>query len=350
MYDANKRRVPVGVLTAFTRDLLERHGLTAEHAEIMAANLVEADMRGVTSHGHWLLRRYSGWLDEGEMNPRPNVRVVRETAATVLVDGDFGPGHIAGALTMRAVIDKAREAGTATGITRRSRHFGAAAHFALMAVPHDMVGFATTNAGPSMFAFGGRERVVGNNPIAYAMPAGRERPLVLDMAMSMSANSRIAIFERLGQQIPEGWALNNRGLPTSDPKDFSDGGAGAPIGGPKGIGLAQVVDAMTGVLSGSGFSRSVSRVDGTEGTVSHMFQSTDIAAFMPVETFKKRLDAQIREFHTSARAEGVPELLVAGELEWRAYDEAQAEGVALLEPIIGDLNAVAASKGAPTRL
>ena len=350
MYDANKRRVPAEVLTAFTRDLLERHGLTPEHAEIMAANLVEADMRGVTSHGHWLLRRYSEWLDEGTMNPRPNVRVVRETAATVLVDGDFGPGHIAGALTMRAVIEKAREAGAATGITRRSRHFGAAAHFALMAVPHEMLGFATTNAGPTMFAFGGRERVVGNNPIAYAMPAGRERPLVLDMAMSVSANSRISIFERLGQQLPEGWALDNRGLPTTEPKAFADGGAGTPIGGPKGVGLAQVVDAVTGVLSGSGFGRSVGRVDGTDGAISHMFQATDIEAFMPVATFKARLDAQIEEFHTSSSAEGVGELLVAGELEWRAYDEAKAEGVALLEPIIADLNAVAERKGAPTRL
>ena len=239
MYDANKRRVPVEVLTEFTRDLLERHGMSPEHAEMMTANLVEADMRGVTSHGHWLVSRYSGWLDEGYMNPTPDIRVVRETAATVLVDGDFAPGHVAGAVTMQAVIEKAREAGAATGITRRSRHFGAAAHFALMAIPHDMVGYATTNAGPTMFAFGGRERVVGNNPIAYAIPAGRERPLVLDMAMSMSANSRIAIFERLGQQIPEGWALDNRGLPTTDPKAFADDGAGAPIGGPKGIGLAQ---------------------------------------------------------------------------------------------------------------
>lgn len=350
MYEANKRRVPVEVLTAFTRDLLERHGMSPEHAEIMTANLVEADMRGVTSHGHWLLQRYSGQLDSGEMNPQPNVRVVRETAATVLVDGDSAPGHVAGALTMRAVIEKAREAGTATGITRRSRHFGAAAHFALMAVPHDMAGYATTNAGPTMFAFGGRERVVGNNPIAYAIPAGRERPLVLDMAMSMSANSRIAIFERLGQQIPEGWALDNRGLPTTDPKAFADNGAGAPIGGPKGIGLAQVVDAMTGVLSGSGYSRSVSRVDGDDGAISHMFQATDIAAFMPVETFKARMDSQIEQFKSSARAEGVEELVVAGELEWRTYDEAKSQGVALLEPIIADLNAVAASKGAPTRL
>ncbi len=350
MYDANKRRVPVDVLTAFTRDLLERHGMSPEHAEIMTANLVEADMRGVTSHGHWLLRRYSGWLDDGYMNPRPNVRVVRETAATVLVDGDFGPGHVAGALTMRAVIEKAREAGAATGITRRSRHFGAAAHFALMAVPHDMVGFATTNAGPTMFAFGGRERVVGNNPIAYAIPAGRERPLVLDMAMSMSANSRIAIFERLGQQIPEGWALDNRGLPTTDPKAFADNGAGAPIGGPKGIGLAQIVDAMTGVLSGSAYAQSVGRAEGDEGAISHMFQATDIAAFMPVETFKARMDAQIEEFHNSAPAEGVRELVVAGEMEWRAYDEAKTQGVALLEPIIADLNEVAAQKGAPTRL
>ena len=350
MYDANKRRVPVEVLTAFTRDLLERHGMSPEHADIMTTNLVEADMRGVTSHGHWLLQRYSGLLDSGEMNPRPNVRVVRETAATVLVDGDSAPGHVAGALTMRAVIEKAREAGTATGITRRSRHFGAAAHFALMAVPHDMAGYATTNAGPTMFAFGGRERVVGNNPIAYAIPAGRERPLVLDMAMSMSANSRIAIFERLGQQIPEGWALDNRGLPTTDPKAFADNGAGAPIGGPKGIGLAQIVDAMTGVLSGSGFSRSVGRVDGDAGAISHMFQATNVAAFMPMETFKARMDAQIGQFKGSARAEGVKELVVAGELEWRTYDEAKAEGVALLEPIIADLNEVAAEKGAPTRL
>ena len=350
MYDANKRRVPIDVLSAFTRDLLERHGLTPEYAEIMAANLLEADMRGVTSHGHWLLPRYAESLDDGYMNPRPNIRVVRETAATVLVDGDFAPGHIAGALTMRAVIEKAREVGAATGVTRRSRHFGAAAHFALMAVPHDLVGYATTNAGPSMFAFGGRERVVGNNPIAYAIPAGRERPLVLDMAMSASAHGRISIMERLGQQLPPGWALDSRGLPTTDPKAFADGGAGAPVGGPKGIGLAQIVDALTGVISGSGFGQSVGRMDGSEGAISHMFQATDIAAFMPVETFKTRMDAQIQQFHTAARADGVDELFVAGELEWRAYDEAKAEGVALLEPIIADLNEVAARKGAPTRL
>lgn len=107
---------------------------------------------------------------------------------------------------------------------------------------------------------------------------------------------------------------------------------------------------MTGVLSGSGFSRSVGRVEGDQGAISHMFQATDIAAFMPVETFKARMDAQIEQFKGSARADGVGELVVAGELEWRTYDEAQAEGVALLEPIIADLNAVAARKGAPSRL
>ncbi len=350
MFEAPTQRVPAAVLTAFTQDLLERHGLSPEHAQLMTANLVEADMRGVKSHGHWLMKRYAGWLDDGDMNARPDVRVVRETSAAVLMDADMAPGHVAGALTMRRVVAKAREAGAATGITRGSRHFGAAAHFALMAAPHDMIGYATTNAGPTLFPFGGRERVVGNNPIAYAIPLEGERPLVLDMAMSVSANGRIAIMEQLGQRLPEGWALDRRGLPTTDPRDFSAGGAGAPIGGPKGVGLAQVVDALTGVLSGSGFARAVSRAAGGAGTISHMFQAFDVAAFMPPAEFKARMAEQIRQFRSTPRAAGVDEIVIPGELEWRAYDDAAAHGVPLLEPVIADLNEIAARKGAPQRL
>lgn len=348
--DAPVHRIPVDVLTGFTRRLLEQLGLTPDHAEIMSANLVEADMRGVKSHGHWLMKRYSEWLNTGYMNPRPNIRVVHESAATVLVDGDCGPGHLAGAITMRRVIEKAHEAGSATGLTRNSRHYGAAAHYALMATNHDMVGYSATNAGPTMFAYGGRERVVGNNPIAYAFPARNRRPLVLDMAMSMSANGRIAIMESLGQQLPEGWALNKLGQPTTDPRAFTDEGAGAPIGGPKGIGLAQVIDALTGILSGSGFGQSVGRVDGSDGTIAHAFQVIDIAAFIPVEQFKERLGEQIRQFHESEPAEGVDQIMVPGELEWRAFEDAETNGVPLLASVITTLNEIASRMRIPEQL
>ena len=348
--DAPIQRIPIDVLNGFTRHLLERHGLTPDHAEIMTANLVEADMRGVKSHGHWLMKRYSDWLNTGYMNPQPDIRVIRESAATVLIDGDRGPGHLAGAITMRMVIEKAREVGSATGLTRNSRHYGAAAHYALMAANHDMVGYSATNAGPTMFAYGGRERVVGNNPVAYAVPAGSLRPLVLDMAMSMSANGRIAIMESLGLQLPEGWALDKLGQPTTDPHAFTDEGAGAPIGGPKGVGLAQVIDALTGVLSGSGFGQSVGRVDGSAGTIAHTFQAIDIAAFMPPNLFKERLGEQIRQFRESKPADGVEQIMIPGELEWHAFEDAETNGVPLLASVVTTLNEIASQMNIPERL
>jgi LDH2 family malate/lactate/ureidoglycolate dehydrogenase len=350
MIDAPTHRVPVGVLTAFTHKLLQNHGLSDEHAEIMTANLVEADMRGIKSHGHFLVSRYSEWLDDGYMNPQPNIRIVNETSATVLVDADCGPGHLAGAFTMQIVIAKAGESGCATGLTRQSRHYGAAAHYALMAASRDMIGYSATNAGPTMFAFGGRERVIGNNPIAYAIPTGPTRPLVLDMAMSTAANGRIAIMQRLGQELPQGWALDKLGQPTTNPADFFDDGAGAPIGGPKGIGLAQIVDVVAGVLSGSGYGPSVGRADGESGTIGHTFQAIDVESFMPIDRFYTRIADQVKNFHESSVAEGTDEIVVPGELEWRAFDDAVAHGIPLIEPIITDLNAVAKRKHMADRL
>ena len=123
---------------------------------------------------------------------------------------------------MQAVIRKAHANGAATAFTKGSNHFGAAAHFAMMALPNRMIGFAATNAGPTMLPFGGRKRMVGNNPMAFAIPAARKRPIVLDMAMSVSANSRVAIAERLGQRVPEGWILDRSGRPSTNPADGAE--------------------------------------------------------------------------------------------------------------------------------
>ena len=352
MYDAPTRRVSAAALDAFGVAILRSFGLSAEHAAIVEANLLEADMRGVQTHGHHLLPLYEQRFDDGEVNQRPNVRLVSETRATVVFDGDYGPGQVAAHATMQAVIEKARGLGTAIGLTRNSTHLGAAAHFAIMALEHDMIGYAATNTRSVLFPFGGRSRVPGNNPIAYAVPAADERPLVLDMAMAMVANQRIMILSGLGHPIPPGLLLDSQGRPTTDLQAHLDGGAAVPIGGPKGSGLAQVVDAVAGVLSGGAFGTEVgARTDaGWPGGVGHVFQVLDVAAFMPVDEFKARMDRQIRQMHEAERAEGTERIYVAGEMEWERMDDARANGVPLLEGTLDELNTLAERRGVSLRV
>ena len=345
-------RIPVEDLSGFSIQLLTHHGMSHEHAAVMTANLMEADMRGIKTHGHWHLARYCGLMRDGMINATPNLTVPRDSGATLVVDGDRAHGHVAGHFTMQAVIRRARELGTAVGLTRNSMHYGASAHFAIMALEHDMIGYAATNAGPSMFPFGGRDLVMGNNPIAYAIPAGREHPLVLDMAMSMSANSRVSIMGRLGQPVPAGWILDEYGQPTTDASALDRGGAGVSIGGPKGIGLAQVVDALAGVLAGTAFGPDVFRPDkdGQLGPTGHIFHAIDIAPFMPVQEFKDRMDEQIRLLHEATRVEGVERIFVPGEMEWESFAEANLKGVPLLEVVVNDLNSLAVQVGMQQRL
>lgn len=346
------RRVPADRLRALGIEILARHGLSREHAEIMEANLLAADLRGVKTHGHWMLERYCSAMRAGRLNPRPEISILRDTGAAIVVDGDGAPGHLAGHVTMQEVIQRARQHGTALGLTRRSNHFGAAAYFAVLALEHDMIGFAATNAGPTMFPVGGRSRVLGNNPIAYAIPAGQERPVVLDMAMTVSAMARVGIAQRLGQRVPEGWIVDKHGRPTTDPEHYFDGGAGVPISGPKGVGLAQVTDALAGVLAGGPFAAQVDRPRPGDppGATGHVLQAIDVGAFMPVHEFKARMDEQIRMLHKATRVEGVERIYVAGEMEWEHMDDARANGVPLLEVLIGDLNALAESVDLTERL
>ena len=343
--------IPEADLRGFDHSLLQSLGMSAHHADIEADNLIAADMRGVRTHGHVMLPRYCDALRAGTSNPTPQLRVVNETEALLHVDGDRATGAIAGHFTMQAVIAKARENGAATGLTKHSNHFGAAAHFAMMALPHDMIGFAATNAGPTMFPHGGRTRVVGNNPIAFAVPAGQERPIVLDMAMSMSANSRVNIAERLGQSVAEGLIVDRHGRPSTDPADLPDG-AGASIGGPKGIGLSLVIDLIAGALAGATFGPHVHRTrpDGRYGDTGHWFHTIEIARFMPPDAFKALVDQQIQRVHNADRIEGVDRIYLPGEMEWEHMDEASTLGVRLLPFVVEDLNAAAEKAGLSDRL
>lgn len=321
-----------------------------EDAALLAETLVEADLRGVHSHGVMLLPRYVRGLKVGGVNPRPEVKVVVETAAVALVDGDNGMGQMASVKAMELAIEKARRLGVGAVGVRNSNHFGAAAYYAMLALPHDMVGFATTNAPAVMAPWGGVTPTVGNNPFAYAMPAGRERPLVLDMACSTSARGKIRLAAQKGERIPLGWALTKEGEPTEDPHEAL-AGLLAPVGGYKGYGLAVIIEALAGVLTGALFARDIPRA-GLESSevfypyhVGHFFGALDIGCFLSIAEYKARMDRLIGQIRSTALAKGVDRVYLPGEIEFEHHERRLREGIPTSYAVVRELKRLAEELG-----
>ena len=199
------------------RQALERiftgAGLSTEHAGIVAASLVDADLRGIHSHGSMRVAQYMPQIAARAINPTPNIRTVRENHGTALLDGDAGMGQVTATLAMQKAIERANQSGIGAVGVRNSSHFGAAGYYAEMALTHDMIGFATTNCEPSLPAPGGAQRVVGNNPLAWALPGGNGAPILLDMATSVVAGGKIMLAANAGQPIPDGVGRGRRGHP-----------------------------------------------------------------------------------------------------------------------------------------
>lgn len=343
-------RVPVERLRAFCEEALKRSGLTEADARLVADTLVEADLRGVRSHGLILLVRYCRGLLKGHVNPRPNVRVERRAGATALIDGDNGLGQIASVKAMDLAIELAETYGTATVAVYNSNHFGAAAYYALRAVPHRMVGFAATNAPPVMPLFGGRDPTIGNNPLCWAIPAKAEPPLVLDMACSASSRGKIRVLAQRGEPIPLGWALDAEGRPTTDPV-AALAGVMLPVGGYKGAGLAVIMEALAGGLSGAKFgfeieTHTVQAGDPQESWQGgHIFQAIKVEAFMPFEEFGARIDRLIRFLRSGRPAPGAERVYLPGEPEHISRADALANGIPFEEADLHWANVVAQDLG-----
>ncbi len=325
-------RVPADRLRAFCRTALERAGLSAADADLVAETLVEADLRGVHSHGLILLVRYCRGLVRGYVNPRPRVRVEARAGATARINGDNGLGQIPSVQAMDLAIELAETYGVGTVVVRNSNHFGAAAYYAMRALPHRMVGFATTNAPPVMPLFGGRDPVVGNNPLCWAIPAGEEPPIVLDMACSASSRGKIRVLAQRGEPIPEGWALDAEGRPTTNPIAALDG-VMLPAGGYKGAGLAVVMEALAGGLSGARFGFEIATHTVHAGDpqdswqVGHLFQAIRIESFLPYEEFTARVDRLIRHLRSCRPAPGADRIYLPGEVEHLHRADAVINGI-----------------------
>jgi L-2-hydroxycarboxylate dehydrogenase (NAD+) len=354
----NEVHVQADQLRDFAAALLTAAGATEEDARITAEVLVASDLRGHESHGvARLLPYYVYPLQQGLINRRPCTTVRRETAATLVIDADNGLGHPVTKRTMDQCIAKARVSGICVGVIKHSNHFGIAGYYAMQALEHDMIGYCSTDSGPLAVPTGGTVGILGSNPIAFAAPARRKRPFVLDMATSVVPVGKVEVKARRGAPLPLGWAVDADGQPESDAGAVLERlsarhpGGLMPLGGleagHKGYGLSALVDILCSVLAGAryGLSDPRGRDPGTPPDVNHIVAALDIAAFGSVEDFKDDMDTYLESLHRVPPAPGVDRVRVAGEPEWEALDQRRTHGVPLLPRVAEALRAAGSAMG-----
>ncbi len=342
------RRVSEAELLRFSDQALRAAGVPAENAAIVADNLVQGELHGHGSHGpSRLLPIYIKRFQAGGVNPDPKITIVQQSKSAAVVDGDNGPGAVVGRYAMRLAIDLAREHGSGWVTARRSTHYGAAFLFAREALTEGMIGFSTTAAVAQVAPFGGRERALGTNPLCIAVPGGERGPIILDMATSVVARGKVQLAALEGKPIPQGWALDAEGHPTTNPVAASKGSM-LPLGGYKGYGLALMVEILSSVLSGALVGKQIGEMFSgleTPQGLGHFFGALDVSLFMPLDEFRARMDALIAAMKTVALADGAEEILVPGEPEARKAALYRAEGIPLAEDVIETLNATGRALG-----
>ena len=330
-------KVREGHLRQTAAAIFEKMGESPESARQGADVLVAADLRGVDSHGvSNQLRVYVEQYGSGHLNPRPNVRIIRESPSTATIDSDGGLGIITTPKAMELAISKAKETGIGMVTIANGRHLGMAAYHAMLALKHDMIGVCMTSTRPSILPTFGSEPRLGTNPIALAAPAKEEPPFVLDMATSAVASNKFNLAQRLSVDVEAGWISDEHGTPIMEPVPLPETYFGLPLGATrelgshKGYGLGSVVDILCGVLSGNGFGMTT----GAAGNYSHMVAAYRIDAFTPVEEFKEMMDQFLRTLKNTPPAPGHESVLYAGLPEDDVERERRANGIPLHSEVI----------------
>ena len=322
-----------------------------DDARLTARILLEADLRGIESHGMaHLVDFYVRRLQQRQINPQPNIRAISDAPSAATIDADNGLGFVAGHRAMELAIEKARATGTGWVAVSNSTHFGAGAYYAMMALERDMIGFSFSTGGRLMTPPGGRGRALGLNVLSVAAPAPRGYPYVLDMATSVVAHGKLEIAARRGEAIPEGWAVDLEGRAITDPSRFRPDGLMLPLGGTaalgayKGFGLALMVDILTGALSGFGTSAEIE----AGRIAAHCFGALRIDAFVPVEQYLERMGAMIDAVKRTPVAAGSSPVCIPGELEHALAGRRRAEGaIPLHASILAGYRAAAEEFGVP---
>jgi ureidoglycolate dehydrogenase (NAD+) len=304
-------------------------GLARDQAEIVADCALFASLRGLDTHGViFVLPQVVDCLHRGAMLRDAQVGTIRESATTAVLKGNGAPGAVVGVRAMDLAIAKAKSHGLGAVTAFNSHHFGAASYYPVRALAHGMVGLTMCNAGANVVPYGGLRPLHGTNPIAYAVPAGEEPPIVLDIATSAAAAGQIAKAARHGHSIPLGWALDPEGRPTTDPAVAK---LLLPFGGHKGYGLGLLVDVLTAALAGSEIGRLVDQrnITAEAGGQSLLMLAVNVGHFVQLETFTSRVDELIRDAHATPPAEGFAKVLVPGDLERQQEEARRREGIPL---------------------
>jgi LDH2 family malate/lactate/ureidoglycolate dehydrogenase len=347
MAEAEGTRFPAGTIEAQISAILAAWGMAEEHVAITTRIMLAADLRGIDSHGLAMLPLYEEHLRNGKITMRPQIRVVRESPVTALIDGGGGLGHVPSDLAMRTAIDKAKRAGLAAVGVRNSAHYGAAGIYALMAAQEGLIGLSTTAVWkPSVVPTFAAEPMFGTNPIAFAAPAGRYPPFVLDMATSTVAIGKLKIATFAGKPLPLGWVVDAEGKPVTDPHEALRIRSMTPLGGTpemsshKGYGLGAMVEILSTTLTGAAFAplRQARDPDAARHDVGQFFMAIDPKAFRDEGEFEADLDEMIDALHAARRADPYQPVLVAGEPEERAVAERAAVGI----PVPDTLRAIVA--------
>ena len=343
------------LLKKYVASVFTAIGCSDEDAALASDVLVSADARGIDSHGVARLAGYVRLYDNGRLNTKPQVKVLHETPSTATLDGDRGLGLIVAPKAMEIACEKAALAGTGWVAVQNSNHFGIAGYHAMKALPSQMIGWAMTHAAPLVTPTFSKEKLLGTNPIAVAIPANEEPAFVADFASTAVAYGKLEILQRKGLDTPDGWVQDANGDPCNDAFAIKNGGALLPLGGDrehgshKGYGLGAIVDILSGVLSGANFGPWVPpfatagfmQAGETVGNgTGHFLGAMRVDAFRPAEDFTNDMDKWIRRFRSAKAVEG-KQVLIPGDPERELEAIRRIEGIPLLKPVVEDLQSLA---------
>lgn len=341
-------------LNDFSRNIFLKMGCNAVDAETATRSLLSADLRGIDSHGVARLSGYVRLWDAERVNAKPGIKIIHETPSTAVVDGDRGLGLVVAPFAMRLAIDKARAVGTGWVSVKNSNHFGIAGHHAMMALEHDMIGIAMTNASALVAPTFSKERMLGTNPIAVAIPAGEQPAFVADFATTTAANGKMEILQRKNLEAPTGWVLNKDGEPSINSSEMKNGGLLLPLGGDKehgshkGYALGAIVDIFSAILSGASygpwvppFPAYIPMPENMPGEgIGHFFGVMRIDAFRSAGEFKMHMDNWISRFRASETVAGQEKVIIPGDPERETEEERRERGIPLVSAVVEDLEAL----------
>lgn len=335
-------------LKRFTKNVFVSAGIPAEDAEMIAEVLVVTDMRGIHSHGVVRTARYLDCVQAGGIQPAAELQIMEESPSHLRVSAAGGLGIPASVRTTEKLIAKGKQNPIAIATVNHSDHYGAAGYYALRCAEEGLIGFSMSNTLPLVAIAGGASPAIGNNPFAYACPAGKYRAVLFDICMSVVASGKIEIAAQENKEIPFGWILDPEGKPTNDPHHIGHGAVLLPFGGHKGYGIAVMVEMLASVLSNSGILSGINSwnmIPGQDSNTGHCFMTINPAFFGGLENFVSRTEGMIDELKTCKKAPGVDKIFYPGEIEFAKEADAAKNGIMLSEASVSELKRAAVLAG-----